>query len=510
MVSFERSLVAIVGCFLMGFCVPQIASGQTTYLAQATISLNPGRTIPADYSGIAYEWTAARYIAGAASTGKNEIYRQLLRNLAQYGNVPIIIRIGGDSTDSVTALQNVDLESINDLYTDMNGQVKFMLGINMGSDSTTIATNEVNAIRSAIPASAIVGLEMGNEPDTWGERGLRPGNYTYTDYRTQMQQWETLIANDSQSTLNSVSPAFAGTQWKPSFMSDLANLNLSSTIVTQHYYPGGPGQADNFLLLDTSSTFGPYHLTSYINSAHAAGKTWCADELNSIYSGGQAGLSDTFSSALWAIDIAFEFAQDGADGVNWHIDNGGPTAFFSVTETQDPTTRLIDYTLNHVYPLYYGVQMLAAATASHGALLPVTLSTSANIKVWALQGEDGLVRVVVLNKTQSTSGSVSVTLPGYSTGEVVRLLAPSYLSTSGVTLGGQTYDGTTDGTIRGTAVTTAVAGSNGTFVLNMPAASAALITLSKASQVAGVPSAPTGLTATVHARLQANVNTTIK
>jgi hypothetical protein len=296
-----------------------------------------------------------------------------------------------------------------------------------------------------------------------------------------MQQWERLIANDSQGSLNSVSPAFAGTHWKASFMSDLANLNLSSAIVTQHYYPGGPGQADNFLLLDTSSTFGPYHLTSYINSAHAAGKTWYADELNSIYSGGQAGLSDTFSAALWAIDIAFEFAQDGADGVNWHIDNGGPTAFFSVTETQDPTTQLTDYTLNHVYPLYYGVQMLAAATASHGALLPVTLSTSANVKVWALQGEDGLVRVVVLNKTPSTSGSVSVTLPGYSTGEVVRLLAPSYLSTSGVTLGGQTYDGTADGTIRGTAVTTAVTGSNGAFVLNMPAASAALITLSNAA-----------------------------
>lgn len=478
MAFFKHALIALIGSSLLASFCQQSASAQTNYIAQASVTMNSYRTIYAGYSGVSYEWTAARYIAGAQSTGKNHIYRQLLQNLTQYENSPILIRIGGDSTDSVTSLSSVDLESIDDLYTDMNGQVRFILGVNMGSNSPTMAANEISAIYKTLPAHAIAGLEMGNEPDTWVERGLEPSTYTYSSYQSQMAQWESLIATNAKGSMNAVSPAFAGTAWIPGYKTTLATTDSAATIVTQHYYAGPPGQASNFLLLDNSASFGPYHLSSYIKAAHAAGKTWRVDELNSIYSGGQTGLSDTFSAALWAIDVGFEFANYGADSVLWHTDNGTSTSLFKWTETQDKTTRLTDYTLNHIYPIYYGIQMLAQATAKQGSMLPVALTTSDNIKVWALKGEDGLVRVVVLNKTPSTSGSVKVTVPGYSKGTIERLLAPSYLSTTGVTLGGQTYDGSTDGTIRGTATTTSVTGSNGAFVLNMPAASAALITLS--------------------------------
>jgi hypothetical protein len=73
---------------------------------------------------------------------------------------------------------------------------------------------------------------------------------------------------------------------------------------------------------------------------------------------------------------------------------------------------------------------------------------------------------------------VEVTIPGYSRGTAVRLLAPSLNSLSGVTLGGQTYDGSSDGNMVGQASNEAITVTNGSFTLTMPTVSGALVTLS--------------------------------
>ena len=41
--------------------------------------------------------------------------------------------------------------------------------------------------------------------------------------------------------------------------------------------------------------------------------------MNSVACGGKAGVSDTFASALWALDALFAVARSGADGVNLHM-----------------------------------------------------------------------------------------------------------------------------------------------------------------------------------------------
>ena len=67
----------------------------------------------------------------------------------------------------------------------------------------------------------------------------------------------------------------------------------------------------------------------YVTLAHAHGIGLRIDELNSVSCGGARGVSDTFTSALWALDAAFQMARVGVDGVNIHTaPNGINQVFF--------------------------------------------------------------------------------------------------------------------------------------------------------------------------------------
>jgi len=123
--------------------------------------------------------------------------------------------------------------------------------------------------------------------------------------------------------------------------------------------------------------------------------------------------------------------------------------------------------------------MFQQATQNSARLLPVTLSTSANLTAWATLDGSGIVRILIINKDQTASGSVSVTLSGHGNGTLTKLLAPSYQSTTGVSLGGQTFDGSTDGTPVGTESNELVIPQNGVYTIQISPTSAALLTVSQ-------------------------------
>lgn len=455
----------------------------TPYLAVATVSGTLGRTIPQNFLGLSHEWGMAEFFAGTEATGKNLQYRQLLKNLLQYSAGTMVIRIGGNSTDTTVSLRPIDLQSVNDLNADLENNLRFTLGINMGLDDPAIATAETDAISAAVPPTSLVGLELGNEPDCWAAKGNRPASYTFAEYETQLMTWIELVANASNSQLNSVSPAFCLTNWIPSYQELLPSNNLIPELITQHYYAGEylatQPKPPDFLLADEVATSGPTRLAPYISAAHQTGKILRIGEMNSLSNGGQPGVSDAFGSALWGVDIMFEFAKAGADGVNWHTNNGGGYGLFQFVTKTDQSTGLTDYSLAQVRPLFYGLQLFEEATSSNGTLSEVTLETNANVKVWALMGEDGLARIVILNKDETHAGMVKVTIPGYNIGTISRLLAPSVSSTTQVTLGNQTYDGSVDGTMQGQIQTEQITAVDGSLLVTMPTVSGALLTASK-------------------------------
>ena len=125
-----------------------------------------------------------------------------------------------------------------------------------------------------------------------------------------------------------------------------------------------------------------------------------------------------------------------------------------------------------------GALMFQEATQNGAHLLPVTLSTSASLTAWATVDSDGNVRVAVFNKDQTAHGNVVVAVAGLGNAALKLLTAASYTSTSGVTYGGQTFDGSSDGTIQGSLSTTTVTPTSAVYTFTIAPTSAALLTVS--------------------------------
>src|ERR1700744_4234488 len=95
------SLVAMTYC---GAQAPVATSPSAIVASQ--IQTTPGRPIPATFLGLSHEWGVGQDLAGSSATGVNRFYRQLLQNLTAYGSGPIIIRVGGNSTDNTGPVRN--------------------------------------------------------------------------------------------------------------------------------------------------------------------------------------------------------------------------------------------------------------------------------------------------------------------------------------------------------------------------------------------------------------------
>jgi glycosyl hydrolase family 79 len=194
-------------------------------------------------------------------------------------------------------------------------------------------------------------------------------------------------------------------------------------------------------------------------------------EMNSISCGGEAGVSDIFASALWAADAMFEFANESVDGVNIHTGTGGGYALFTFNFTT------ANYTLSSVRPEYYGLLLFQAAAPAGCQLLPVNIASSSNVKAWASVDPAGMLRITLINKDESAGGNMSVQVPTSGSAALTRLVAPGLSAQTGITFGGQSFDGSTDGTLQGTAVFETVAPTSSGYTVAVPPLSAALLTI---------------------------------
>jgi hypothetical protein len=162
-------------------------------------------------------------------------------------------------------------------------------------------------------------------------------------------------------------------------------------------------------------------------------------------------------------------ASVGVDGVNFHT---LPRAGYELFTFK----RVNGIWEAFVHPEYYGMLMFGQAAPPGSRLLPVT-APSGPVKIWATRSPDGRTRVVLINKSLSTGQDVQVTVPGASTASVEWLQAPSASSTSGVTLGGQTFGSeTTTGTFPGAMKTGQLPSFLGAYTIEVPPASAVMLT----------------------------------
>ena len=450
---------------------------QGAALGSATVdATKPGTQIQPSFLGFSHEWSGPPVLMGQPGN-TNPIYRQLVKNLAAYAGGPLLIRIGGNSTDTTGVPTTGVVAPMAQLYTDLGA--KFTLGVNLGSDEVALATQQAQYYVASMPAGSLEAIEIGNEPDLYHDNGDRPPTYTFADYFSDFATWRAAILPLLPQGVKLMGPSWASTGSLSNLPAFLSEEEQNLSIVSQHYYAGtqcnGNTNPPDYLLQDSAATKGATAVASSVTLTHQAGLPFRMGEMNSISCGGETGVSDIFASSLWSTDVMFEFANVGVDGVNFHNGNGGGYALFQFnTAIMGNTTT---YSIESIRPEYYGLLFFQMATANTPKLLPVTLGTKASLKVWATIDGNGVVHVVLINKDEAAQGVVSISLPAYGNGTVARLIASSYQATTGITLGGQTFDGSTDGTPQGMAYTETVAPNGGVYSVAVGPTSAALLTL---------------------------------
>jgi hypothetical protein len=485
------ALVAALGFVLAGSAVARADT------IGATVSGTPvGQAIAPGFVGVSFEYRALHQYTGRNPLAVDPVLLGLLQGLAP-GQAPVV-RIGGDSTDRswwpirgtiapggiYYPITQGWLRTTRALAEDL--KTKLILGINLATGRPAIAAAEGRAFVSGVGRDNIGALEIGNEPDLYGvfvwyrdRRGhlyrARPHGYTLSGYTKQFTQWSRILP-----TLPLAGPATSGPAWMGG-LGRFISAEPSIGLVTYHRYPlracitdpsssGFPSIPG--LLADTASSGLAKGLAAYVNVAHRHHLPFRVAEMNSASCQGAKGVSDTFASALWALDTMFNFAATGVDGVNFHMLPGSNYELFTVSQTPAGDWQAF------VHPEYYGLMLFAQAFPPGAHLLPVS-APAGPLKVWATQATDGTTRIVVINQDPTAEHTVSVAVPGASaTGALEALSAPAISATSGVTLGGQTFgDETSTGVLPTAPATTPVAPTSGSYAITAPPASAELLTV---------------------------------
>jgi hypothetical protein len=274
-------------------------------------------------------------------------------------------------------------------------------------------------------------------------------------------------------------PTLGGPQWMNNldrFIATEPGLGL----VTFHHYPfnrcfiplSSPVYPTVPRLLSAFGSRGfDATLEPYVGTARHHGLPFRIDELNSVACGGKRGVSDTFASALWAVDSLFDLARIGVAGVNFHMFPGASYSLFSFR-------RAGARWVARVRPEYYGLLLFAQAAPPGSRLLGTNTRGGPAVRAWATRGAGGTVRVVLINDDLRHRHVFLVRGPAGSA-QVIRLSAPSARATSGVTLGEQSFGPTATGRLSAPPEQEPIASSGGRYVVRLGAASAALLTISR-------------------------------
>ena len=469
------------------------AAGQA--LPLTVIASSPGRAIQPGFLGLSIEIPAVVAYAGDDPNAINPVFEQLIRNLSP--GQPPDLRLGGDTTDWTwvpvpgEAKSGGIRYSIGRTWLGVTAALTHalaahvILGINLELDSKTDAADEAQAMIREIGGSSIEALELGNEPELYGSfswfknaegqhiTGRRSG-YDFSTFLPDFAKIAGALPN-----LPLAGPATGAPKWIPELGRFLRAEPLVK-VATLHRYPLQecfmPAASTKYPsiahMLEPSASRGlADSVAPLVGVAHARHVALRIDEMNSVSCGGAPGVSNTFVSALWALDAVFQMARVGVDGVNIHT---FPKATYELFNFSHANGKWSGY----VAPEYYGLEMFAQA-APPGAHLLHTSGALGNVRPWATRAPDGTIHVVLINDYTAQSRTILVRIPG-ATGAATleRLRAPGVSARTGVTLGGQSFGtSTTTGLLSGPSHVTTVTPANGGYIVRLPQASATMLTI---------------------------------
>ncbi|MDQ6835550.1 MAG: glycosyl hydrolase family 79 C-terminal domain-containing protein [Actinomycetota bacterium] len=456
------------------------------------------RRIAPGYVGLSIEYPSSIGYSGRNPNRPNLVYVKLVRGLNP-GHSPII-RFGGDTADwtwwptpgvrkprgirytLTRRWLNVTRATARAL------NARLILGINFEADSRRIAGTEARVLLAGIGRRYVAGLELGNEPEVYGTLpwyttpgGVpvpgRPASYGFASFLPDYAN----VVSALPRHIALVGPASGAGPWLTG-LGRYLKANRRVRIATFHRYPlhrcftprGSPAYPTIANLLSPLASSGPaVSLRAGAGVAHAHGVPLRSDELNSVSCGGAHGVSDTFASALWILDTLFNMARAGVDGVNIHTFRTGTYAPFSFSFSRGRWSA-------QVKPMYYGMLLFGRGAPPGSRLLHTRFSGPRAVRIWSTRGPDGRIRATLINASRRHAVTLAVRLPAGGHNAILqRLRAPRVGAKRGVTIAGQSYGShTLTGALTGSAHSVSLVATHGRFVIRLPAASAALVTVS--------------------------------
>ena len=453
--------------------------------ARLTIQSNqPGQPIPKDFLGLSYE--TAQLSRPEYFSGKNDALAAFLRPLG-HG----VLRVGGNSSEyafwtphpaeSGTSASSVPVgpdkghhppantqttpESIRNLrqFLDMVDW-RAMYGLNFGKGTAQQAAEEAAFVSETL-GDRLISFQIGNEDDLFPHNGIRPPGYSYQDFA---KEWKTFYdavkARVPQAKF--AGPDTAGTsdwlvQFARQFGKDIVELST-------HYYALGPVSDPSMTIERLLSPGNPRWVSGVPKIRQAMAESHLSyrlTETNSCYGGGKPGVSNTFASSLWALDLMFQLLAIGGSGINFH---GGGYGWYA------PIVGTIENGFV-ARPEYYALLVMAQLLGGRVVASQLEAGDAGPLFVaYAAQDAQGKLRVVAINK--NSDKNVRLRLQANSSGErfsVERLIAPSLDDEQDTTFAGSPVGA--EASLRPSRVEH-VAVLSGTGECNIPAGSAALLT----------------------------------
>ncbi|MDQ6731334.1 MAG: glycosyl hydrolase family 79 C-terminal domain-containing protein [Actinomycetota bacterium] len=451
------------------------------------------RSIPRSFFGISTEyWTLP------VDEHHSRLYGRILSLIHVHGDGPVVLRIGGDSSDH-TLFDPVLHDTphwafdITPAWIHQTGGIirdnhlRVIIDLNFITGTPQLAAQWVQQAEREFPPGSIIGLEVGNEPDIYDHQawvanigtttfdgGTLPAAISSRQYVVAYRAYARALAGVVPH-VPLLAPALAELHMHRSWIRTLLGSPRPQLgAISVHEYPysacAQPSAADYpsvAKLLSPQATAVMYATTRPI--VQLARRAWLpvrVTEFNSVTCGGVEGVSNTFATALWAPNALFELVRAGVSAADLHV------RVFS----NNPPFIFTEHGVN-ARPLLYGLILYARMLGPHSSLMRTRITgpnTERALQAWAVRVGTLKLNVMLTNRGRRTV-RVALHLPSSAPGVIQRLLASSPNATHGVTLDGQRLDNQAHWKHR--PVTALVQPENSTYDITMPATSAAIITM---------------------------------